>query len=58
MVLQVERWMVTHQESRNEDKGKEGKFMRYLGENQHYSEARQNGVSKVLKLTDLEIFQL
>lgn len=58
MVLQVERWMVSHQEGCNEDKRKEGKFMKYLGENQHYSEARQTSVSRVLKLTDLEIFQL
>lgn len=32
--------------------------MRYLGKNQCYSEARQSNVSRVLKLTDLEIFQL
>lgn len=52
------RWMASHQEGRNEDKRKEGKFMKYLGENQYYSEARQTSVSRVLKLTDLEMFQL
>lgn len=53
-----ERQMVSHQDGSNEDKGKEGRFKRYLGENQCYNEARQSSISRVLKMTDLEIFQL